>query len=168
MTFHLAVRRTSRHSRIWRLHPSCIPHSAAASGTLPNPNDTFEKNCNTRFLPQDASASSASGTHALCAAAACNLALLSSHCNQAVASALPSIIAAVDNADLLVRRTALLALTSAAHSHTSWLTPQLTCALMEVLLRHVKLDESLMRQVITASRHLHRLATAFMPPPPSV
>jgi hypothetical protein len=98
------------------------------------------------FLPQDVSASSVA--HALCAASACNLALLSSHCNQAVASALPSIVAAVDSADLLVRRTALLALTSAAHSHTSWLTPQLTAALMEVLLRHVKLDESLMRQVI--------------------
>lgn len=97
---------------------------------------------------QDASASSANSTHALCAAAACNIALLSSHCSPSVASTLPPIIAAVNSPDLLVRRTALLALTSAAHSHTSWLNPELTVALMEVLLHHVKLDESLMRQVI--------------------
>ena len=115
----------------------------------------------TIFHPQDAPASSGVSTRALCAAAACNLALLSSHCSSALASTLPSIIAAVDSPDLLVRRTALLALTSAAHSHMAWLTPQLTAALMEVLLRHVKLDESLMRQVIC-------VMTAQPPVPPSL
>jgi hypothetical protein len=124
-------------------------------------NPRVSANIFTAFLPQDAPASSGVSTRALCAAAACNLALLSSHCSPALASALPSIIAAVDSSDLLVRRTALLALTSAAHSHMAWLTPQLTAALMEVLLRHVKLDESLMRQVIC-------VMTAQPPLPPSL
>ena len=116
---------------------------------VPSPKYAREnRKSSTNVLLQDAPASAGVNTRALCAAAACNIALLSSQCSPAVALALPSIIAAVDSSDLLVRRTALLALTSAAHSHMSWLTPELTAALMDVLLRHVKLDESLMRQVI--------------------
>ena len=93
------------------------------------------------------SSSSSSNTRALCAASACNHALITPHCSPLITPALPHVIAAVDSPDLLVRRTALLALTSASHSHMGWLTPDITCQLMDVLVRHVKLDESLMRQV---------------------